>query len=707
MSPARNSLSNSILWPVFLLFCLIGILVYYNSLTNPFHYDDIHHITTNPHIRKLSNVSSFFTDTGTFSSVKEKGGMSFHYRPLVMLTYAINYYAGELKPWGYHIVNLAFHIGTAFLIFLILKAMLVSSQQSADNKQKLEARSQIKANETFMSEALAKDNENPPLNKGGHGGVFSGEIIGLFAAISAGLIFLVHPFNSEIVNYISTRSSVMSGFFYLLAFYCWVLFRSQQTEERSKKLEARSKIGEGRRSSSNFLHLTSNFLPLASCFYLASLLAFAAGMLSKEVAITLPVMLWLYDMYRFKTVSSEDVRFSVFSIRTYIPYLPFIFLVVVPYIVIRASWIGKSVSRSQRDLMTQIFTEFPVLIKHWQMFIFPSHLSPIHESLIFHRFFSFQVISSFILLVLYAAILIFLLYKSNHVRRVISFFMLWFFIVLLPTSIVPLGLIFQEHRGYLAVVSFAVIIGIVFGELSKTKAQKLFIVLFVIFLGVYSYVTINRNKVWKDDLILWSDTVEKSPGSSVAHAGMGMTYKELGAYDNAIIEFQKAISLGGGGEDIFTAHQSLGQVYILQQKWDLAVSEYEKALKIYPNNLQIHNDAGIVYVNIGKTDLAERHFILASKIDPTDYLSFFNLGIFYTNERRLNEAVRAYSTAVSLSPDNMGLRMRLASAMEESGDKENAANMYRYVVQNAGMKDADIVQEANAHLFSTKDNHGK
>src|SRR3989304_8265914 len=199
----------------FLSFFLIGGLVYYNAIHNPFQYDDAHHITMNPSIRDLSGFASFFTDPATFSNERLDRGSP--YRPLLMLTYALNFRVSGLNPAGYHIVNLAFHVGAAFMVFLIVQAILTPAY---------------------------------------------------FAALSAGIIFLVHPFNSEIVNYISTRSSVMSGFFYLLGFYFWVRFRGQ--------------------ASGNYS---------STVFYTASLLAFAAGVLSKEVVITLPIVFWVYDLY--------------------------------------------------------------------------------------------------------------------------------------------------------------------------------------------------------------------------------------------------------------------------------------------------------------------------------------------------------------------------------------------------------------------------
>src|SRR3989304_7588432 len=98
---------------VLILFILVSGIVYFNSLNNGFHFDDFHHIVENKDIRDLHNIPIFFIDTDTFS----KDDID-HYRPLLLSTYAITYVIGRLNPAGYHIVNLLFHAGTAFLIFL-------------------------------------------------------------------------------------------------------------------------------------------------------------------------------------------------------------------------------------------------------------------------------------------------------------------------------------------------------------------------------------------------------------------------------------------------------------------------------------------------------------------------------------------------------------------------------------------------------------
>src|SRR3972149_8771965 len=203
----------------FLLIASLSIIVYINALDNGFHYDDEHYIVVNPFLEKLENVPYLFTTPRFYSDDR---AFAAHYRPLVYVTYALNKIAGGINPFWYHVVNLAFHVGSAMLLFFIIMAMLDNRRK--ERSKKLEVRSEA----------------------------------AFYIALFAALVFAVHPFNSEVVNYITARSSVMCSFFYLLAFYCWVKFRSKKSDY----------------------------------FYPFSLLAFALAMLTKEIAITLPVVLF-------------------------------------------------------------------------------------------------------------------------------------------------------------------------------------------------------------------------------------------------------------------------------------------------------------------------------------------------------------------------------------------------------------------------------
>ncbi|MBI5756245.1 MAG: hypothetical protein HZA12_04900, partial [Nitrospirae bacterium] len=203
---------------VALLLIVLSAIVYFNAMGNPFHYDDFHHVVTNQNIWDIKNIPTFFVDVRTFS----KDSVSGHYRPLLMATHAINYSVGGVNTVGYHIVNLAFHIGTAFMLFLIVQAMLSSSEQVAGSRKNVgELGNSEQATRSRFKDLPTTCYPLPATS---------------FVAIASALIFALHPFNSEVVNYISTRSSVMSGFFYLLAFYCWVRFREVGNSGSSKQV---------------------------------------------------------------------------------------------------------------------------------------------------------------------------------------------------------------------------------------------------------------------------------------------------------------------------------------------------------------------------------------------------------------------------------------------------------------------------------------
>ena len=82
------------------------VAVYANTLNNSFHYDDLHMIVENPHIKDLANVLQFFSDPTTFSRDSEYA----MYRPLVITTVAFNYAISGNNVQSYHVINILLHI---------------------------------------------------------------------------------------------------------------------------------------------------------------------------------------------------------------------------------------------------------------------------------------------------------------------------------------------------------------------------------------------------------------------------------------------------------------------------------------------------------------------------------------------------------------------------------------------------------------------
>ena len=147
-----------------------GLVTWSGTLDNSFHYDDFHSIVDNIYLRVTSLdagvMGTYFTDPGTFSIDSEKG----MYRPLLVTSFAVNHAMGVwlglggYHVAGYHVVNIAVHLGSALVVCWLTRLL------------------------------------------GGS----------VHARLLAGLLFVLHPVASEPVNYISSRSESLSVLLYLL-----------------------------------------------------------------------------------------------------------------------------------------------------------------------------------------------------------------------------------------------------------------------------------------------------------------------------------------------------------------------------------------------------------------------------------------------------------------------------------------------------------
>lgn len=156
-------------WPYAIALAAAAVACYANALNNPFVFDDIEAIVENPHIRTLWPL--WLTLSAPSQSV-EAG------RPLVALSFALNYAVGGTSPFGYHAFNLALHIAAALLLFGVVRRALrfecvpPSLSESADS-----------------------------------------------VAFVASLLWTVHPLLSETVNYVAQRSESMAGVCFLATLY--------------------------------------------------------------------------------------------------------------------------------------------------------------------------------------------------------------------------------------------------------------------------------------------------------------------------------------------------------------------------------------------------------------------------------------------------------------------------------------------------------
>jgi protein O-mannosyl-transferase len=199
---------------------LVVAATYANSLSGPFLFDDENSIVGNASIRQIDAWLSPPRDTPVAG------------RPLVNLTFALNYSAGGLNVRGYHVVNIAIHIAAALVLFGIVRRTLLLPKL-ADRF----GRDSGSVETTAAPRRSAKrEGGSPDL------------------AMAAALIWAVHPLQSEAVNYLSERTESLMGLFYLLTLYFSV-----------------------------------------RGFRIAAIVSCAAGMACKESMVTAPVAVVLYD----------------------------------------------------------------------------------------------------------------------------------------------------------------------------------------------------------------------------------------------------------------------------------------------------------------------------------------------------------------------------------------------------------------------------
>ncbi|HJP31093.1 MAG TPA: tetratricopeptide repeat protein [Candidatus Latescibacteria bacterium] len=145
------------------LLAILVLIVYANSLDGGFHFDDHHSVERNTAIRTLAAVPTYFVDGGTFSADPDVS----MYRPLLLVTYALNYALGGGDPFGYHLVNVLCHIAFVLLVFLVGRRL-------------------------------------------------TGRTVPMWWAAA---MLAVHPLNSQAVNYVSSRSGILAAVGALAALY--------------------------------------------------------------------------------------------------------------------------------------------------------------------------------------------------------------------------------------------------------------------------------------------------------------------------------------------------------------------------------------------------------------------------------------------------------------------------------------------------------
>lgn len=358
------------------------IAFYFSSLKLDFSYgDDYMRIQSS----MMAPARYFLAD---WTGLKGQGGL---YRPLVVVSIAVDRMLWGVNPSGYHFSNLVFHAANAVLIFLIASALVKNY---------------------------------------------------LFAAM-ASLLFLILPMNTEVVNWISCRCDSLAALFYLIAFYSYIRYK------------------DSRRTA----------------VFLMSIAAFALSLLSKESALSFPLMILAYEYFLGDLKDSSKYWISYF-------------LMLVPYFLIRYVSLGTVLGGypiPARDMAVNVFIG---PFKTFQLVFLPF----IQENLLLYFILMAVIIPCSILAVIYYSV-------KARPDRFFYFALSWILMALLPAiHLLSTGFDFRGSRfWYLSSIGIAWLMAYpVFAGSSKYKVNGKIIVysLFACFFFYSAANTIQLNRGW-------------------------------------------------------------------------------------------------------------------------------------------------------------------------------------------------------------------
>jgi len=238
----------------------------------------------------------------------------------------------------------------------------------------------------------------------------------------------------------------------------------------------------------------------------------------------------------------------------------------------------------------------------------------------------------------------------------IFFFSFFFFVVtILPyLNLVPISTLLADRYVFIASFSYVLLLGVLFDRLYSYRRARfsegffklLSIALFLFLFTVYLLMTVHQNKIWENSYTLWSDAVEKYPGSNTANALMGVVYMELGM-DEKAVEYLK------------------------------------KAVQLLPYDYESRNNLGIVYGRLDQPEKAIKELMTAIWLKPKDDTIRINLSLVYQRQKEYRKSEEVLKYLLSKSPQDANLHYRLGLIYKDAGGFEEAVSEFQRSVELA------------------------
>lgn len=445
-----------------LILIALTVLIYANSLPGAFHYDDFPELIDNPQMTQEDFRYSWFLD--------HYGG-----RPLTLWTFHWSFQIFADDPLGYHLSSLLLHLLAVCGVFLVVKEVL-PQRLGPSNPQ-----TALPASTPFW----------------------------------AGLIFALHPLQTQAVNYIWSRSVLLMAVF---ALACLLAARRHP--------------------------------------WLALVLAQLATWSRTEAVLLFPLLIWM-ERRRWKApalLAALNLAAFAFSMIRYAP---------------------AEVGWNYSGLLTFYLAQPLVLFHYLKLMLWPTGLNIDHPLLMPSLL---QSVAAWALLAAssYAG------WRLRHRFPAALLGLAWAVAWLAPSLLIANSDWINESRTYLAMAGFALTAGWAIASLPALKPPVLLqgLAAAAILLAM-APLTLDRNRLWRDDVALYQDAAAKSPSKVRVRYNLGSALARAGRVAEAEQEYRQAVRLE---PDDDLHHSALGYCAEMQHRPHEARRHYEKALQLNPEN---------------------------------------------------------------------------------------------------------------------------
>jgi tetratricopeptide (TPR) repeat protein len=471
------------------------------------------------------------------------------------------------------------------------------------------------------------------------------------SAIVAAL-FAVHPLRVESVAWVTERKDVLSAVFFFLMLDAYVRYARAASITR----------------------------------YLVVIALFVAGLMSKSMLVTAPIVLLVLDYWplrRFKQIASTTGKAKILRSDNQRRIIQRLFLEKVPLLILSAG--AGIITFALQKRAAGSIPSLPFLwraqnavvsyvIYAWKT-LWPTHLAVFYphpnDTLA-----TWQVIlaMAFLLAITCAA----LVWRDKRPYLFTGWF--WYLVMLVPV----IGLVQVGEQGHADRYTYLPSIGLFLiavwaaGDIAAVGQVRLWRAVAtagtVMTVAALACTAFAQTSYWQNSETLWTHTLAVTTDNDVAHNNLGYLCVDRGELDKAMSHFEAASKIRSGKLD---PHYSLGTAFVemnlgdaLARKGqpDEAMAHFEQAIKLQPDYAEAYYNRGNVLYAKGRIDEAIADFEKTLQIQPDDADAHTGLGNALLRKGALKEVIAHYDQAVALAPTDPHSRSNLAWVLATSSD---------------------------------------